>query len=175
MTKSYLRIAVITGAHGLNGRLKVFFISDIISRFKKGNTVLLKENDIYNEFKVSEFKQHKGRNYLLLLDEVNDRNSAESLKGVEIFIDRSIAEETRDQLEDDSFYYFDLIDCSVFHDDKEFGIVKDIIEAGSGNILIIETPEGIEHIVPFVESMVDISNIHEKKITIKPIEGLFDF
>lgn len=173
--KSYLRIAVITGAHGLNGRLKVFLISDIISRFEKGKKILLKKNENYNEFKVLEFKQHKGRNYLLLLEKVNDRNLAESLKGIEIFIEKSIAEDTRDQLEEDSFYYFDLIDCKVYHNNKEFGLVKDIIEAGSGNVLVIKTLDGIEHMVPFVESMVDTSFISEKKIKINPVEGLFDF
>ena len=53
--------------------------------------------------------------------------------------------------------------------------MKDLFEAGSGDILVIEDAGGREVLVPFVESMVNTDRINENIIEIRPVEGLLDF
>jgi 16S rRNA processing protein RimM len=170
---NFIRVARVTGAHALNGRLKIALISDNLSRFDAENIVFLKEKD-YNPYRITGFAPLKGKTCLLQLEGIDDRNRAEALSGVEIFITRELAEETRDELEDDSFYYFDLMGCDVYLNGSLFAKVTDILEAGAGEVLVITDSRKRELMLPFVESMVDTSRIGEKRIDIHPVEGLFD-
>jgi 16S rRNA processing protein RimM len=170
---NFIRVARVIGAHALGGRLKIAVISDNLSRFDPENVVFLKEKD-YNAYRITGFAPLKGRTCLLQLDGVSDRNQAEALRGVEIFITKELAEETRNELEEDSFYYFDLIGCDVYLNGSLFAKVTDILEAGAGEVLVITDKDKRELMLPFVESMVDTSGIGEKRIDIHPVEGLFD-
>ncbi len=170
----YIRVARIAGAHSLKGVLKIYLVTAIPERFEPGNTVYLKIKDGFKKFTVSEFKPQKERICLLQLDGIEDRNSAELLKGVDIFIDGASAEKFREELEDDVFFYYDIIGCKVLYKGEDFGSVMDIMEAGSGEILIIEDLKGKNRMVPFVESMVNTDRIAEKIIEISPVEGLLD-
>ncbi len=169
-----LRIGKILGVHGLHGRLKVFVITDIPERFEPGSTVMIGTEAVSEARTVEEFHLHKGRLALVRLSGIEDRDAAHALTGKEIFIDLTAAEEARDSLDDDSFFYYDLVGCAVFRDGKKFGTVMRIMEAGSGNILVIAGPKDREYLVPFVKSMVDTSELAKNRIDINPIEGLLD-
>lgn len=170
----FIRIARIIGSHALDGKLKVYVISDIPDRFAKGNTVFLKLKDGFKEYVISDFREFKGALGLLKLEGVNSRTEADLLKKTEIFIDPETAEKGRALLGEDTFFYRDIIGVSVYVDNTLFGRVKDIFEAGSGDILVIEDSGGKEFLVPFIESMVNTDRIYENIIDIRPVEGLFD-
>ncbi|MFA5520073.1 MAG: PRC-barrel domain-containing protein, partial [Spirochaetota bacterium] len=61
------------------------------------------------------------------------------------------------------------------HNNVLFGKVKDLFEAGAGEILVIENEAKKEVLVPFVESMVNTDRIKDGIIEISPVEGLLDF
>lgn len=172
--KEYLRIGKILGVHGLHGRLKVLIITDVPGRFAPGSGVYLEKNGSYEFHTVEECAGHKGRVALVKLAGIAERDAAEALKGREFFIEKAAAAETRDDLEKGSFYYYELIGSTAFVEGKKFGKVVDIVEAGSGNILVIQGPLDKEYMVPFVESMVDTKALRENRIDIFPVEGLFD-
>lgn len=170
----FLRIAKITGAHGLKGRLKILVISDIPERFNPGEKLFIKIGAEYNEYTIVEFIEQGGRASLLKLGEIEDRNESESLKGAEIFIKKEAAEKTRKTLDENVYYYYDLIGLRVFWNDAPFAEVNDIIKTGESCILVLKNSEGDEYMIPFVESMVDTKNINSNRIDINPVEGLFD-
>jgi 16S rRNA processing protein RimM len=171
---SYLRVAKIISPHSLDGKLKIHVISDIAERFEKGETLYLKVKDTYKKFIISNFILIKNRIALLKLEGIDDRNSAEIIGKVEIFIDRSTADSIRPNLDEDSFFYRDLIGCKVLHEKRDFGTIIDILEGSSVDILIIEDKNKKQILIPFVDSMVDTSNIENRVIEINPIEGLID-
>ena len=170
----FLRIARVTEAHGLNGRLKITVITDSIERFDDGNTVYLKINNSYSIHVIKKFQVSKQRMALLELEDITDRNQAELLKGVEIFITKDEAERTRAELEDGTFYYYDLIGCKVCLNGELFAEVIEVMQGGSGDILVITDKDQKKLMIPFVESMVDTARVDEGFIDINPVEGLFD-
>ena len=171
---NYLRVAKIISPHSLDGKLKIYVISDITERFEKGGTLYLKVKDTYKKFIISNFIPIKNRIALLKLEGIDDRNSAEIIGKAELFIDKLTAESIRSSLDEDSFFYRDLIGCTVLHEKNFFGTVIDILEGGSVDILIIEDKNKKQFLIPFVDSMVDTSNIENKEIEISPVEGLID-
>jgi ribosomal 30S subunit maturation factor RimM len=89
MADDYIRIAVVTGVHGLNGRLKILVISDIKERFEKDNSVFIKFKNSFREFRIINFAETRGTTGLLQLDGINDRDSALPYKGSDVFIKKS--------------------------------------------------------------------------------------
>lgn len=175
----YIRIAVITGAHGLKGRLKIRIISDIYDRFRPGSLIYCgKDNShetyLHKKYVIEEFVLQRGNNALLLLAGIGDRGAAESIRGCELYITGAEAERTRSYLEPDTYYYRDLIGCEARISGKRFGTVTRILEAGAGEVLVVTDDGEKEHLIPFVESMVDTSAIGMRVLEIAPIEGLLD-
>jgi 16S rRNA processing protein RimM len=170
----FLRIARILGPHGLNGRLRLLVITDIMERFTSGNELYLKIGSEYKPFICKEFIKKNSGNSLLKLESIDNRNDAFPLKGVDIYIQKSEAERTRKYLEKDTYYYCDIIGCQAFRNGKIFGRVVNIIEAGEGSILVLQNEEGREFLLPFIHSMVDTKKITSGRIDISPIEGLFE-
>jgi 16S rRNA processing protein RimM len=142
LSDSYIRIAKIAGAHGLKGRLKIALISDIAERFSPGNKVYIKKESLYAEYVITEFIPADAKTALLHLSGVNDRDAALSLRGMEMFITREEAESTRDLLDAESFYYYDIIGCDVYLQGGYFGRVKGIVSGGAGELLVIAVEGG---------------------------------
>ena len=172
--KQFLRVAKIIGAHGLHGRLRITVISDIADRFSPGTVLFLKFGDEYREYKSVEFIELVSKASLLKLEGIDNRDEALSLNGIEIYIDKAEAEQTRDSLGEDVYYYYDLLGCKVYWNNDLFAEVTDIIKAGDGCILILSNTKGEQFLIPFTESMVDTGNISDKRIDINPVDGLFE-
>ncbi len=170
----YLRIGKITGTHGLEGRLKVYIITDELRRFDGSIPVYVNIRGNYKKFNVDEFIPMKSRIGVIRFREVPGREMAQSLNGCEVFIDVQDAENSRKNLDKDTFFYYDIIGCSVYLDGKSFGKVHDIIEAASNDVLVIMSEDGREYMIPFVENMVDTARIRQSRIDITPVEGLLE-
>lgn len=173
--EDFLRIGKIIGTHSLKGRLKVYVISDNLNRFSPGKTLIVKNDKNYFKQRILEFKPYKKRIHLLKFEGIESIDEAERLKGYELFITFAEAEESRIELEEGSYYYYDIIGTDVFIDDNLFGTVTEIMEAGSGEILVITDINGKKQMVPFIISMVNTERIKDKRIDIYPVEGLIDF
>ena len=77
----------------------------------------------------------------------DDRNAAEKLRGVELFIDRDSLPATRDG----EYYQADLIGFSVIRDGEKIGIVAGFQNFGAGDIIELDNGE----YVSFVGANVD--------------------
>lgn len=86
------------------------------------------------------------------IDGVADRNSAEMLRGIELFINRDELPE----LKDGEYYQADLIGMRVVRDGITIGLVDNIQNYGGGDILELDTGE----MISFVGASVDV----ERKI-----------
>lgn len=81
------------------------------------------------------------------IDGVNDRNAAELLRGVELFINRSDLPD----LKDGEYYQADLIGMRVIRDGIELGVVDNIQNYGGGDILELDNGD----LVSFTGAQVD--------------------
>lgn len=171
--QEYLRTAVITGAHALKGWVKIFVVTDIPERFTPGSTVYLFNGASYSPVEVEDFTLQHGKPSLLKLKGYNSRTDVEALKKVELYIHRDQAQ--RDELDDDSFYYYELIGKTVHVEGKPFGVVSDILDQGGASLFVVKEKEsGNSYMVPFVEAMVSLDRLNEDIIDVTPVEGLFD-
>ena len=153
-------IAKILAHQGLNGWLKVYSYSETKQKFseykyffiqKDNNTLRLDVEDISIEKSI----KVKFKNF-------NCREDSEQYIGKEIFI----LEDQLDTLEENQFYWNQLIGLTAYlNNGKKIGIVSDIIETGSNDVLVIKGAKEI--LIPYIfgDSVMEVAT-EEKKIVI---------
>jgi 16S rRNA processing protein RimM len=169
----YLLIGSISGVSGLKGGLKVSLLTDFPERFSEGSTVFIDLNGFKKEFQIESFSPGAKNKSLVFLHGVENKEIASRLAGNDIYIPEERAREFEKLLRDDEFLFYDLLQCNVYLDKILFGMVTEVFEAGGGHILIV-SHNGKEFQIPFVDEFVDTTKLNEKRIDIKPVEGLLD-
>ena len=105
---------------------------------------------------------------------INDRDTAEKLNGLELFIDRDNLPD--DELDDDEFYYADLEGLDVEDGDgKSYGKVSGVFDFGAGDLLELKGPGRRPTLIPFSEAAVLEIDLDKGCIIIDPMAaGLID-
>jgi len=103
------------------------------------------------------------------IEGVNDRNSAEALKGVRIYLPRSAFPATPEG----EYYWVDLIGLDVVNrEGVHLGVVRDLMATGPNAVLVLEytdTVDGVEQtaerMIPFVAAYIDNVDKAARRIT----------
>lgn len=110
----------------------------------------------------------QGKGYVVQLNEVPDRNVAETMFGVTLWADRHHLS----RLADDEYYWADLVGLTVKSqtDDVILGRVKELFETGAHAIMVVEpTDDSVdseERLIPWHKQTVLDVNLAEKMITV---------
>ena len=127
------------------------------------------DDDSKIELKIKSIRFHK--NFAIIkFDGIDDINELMQYKGQRLFVPKQIA---LNKLEKDEFLIQDLIGCIVYNENNEkIGEVTNISTNSSQDLLNIKNLIGKVDLVPFVNEFFPVVDIENKKIIIKPIEGL---
>ncbi len=118
---------------------------------------------------VAEIKPHAD-GVVARFEGMADRNAAEALKGVRIFLPRSAFPATPEG----EHYWVDLIGLEVFNrEGQPMGVVRDLMPTGPHSVLVLaytETVDGkeltAERMIPFVAAYVDEVDQKARRITV---------
>jgi len=117
---------------------------------------------------------HSGR-LLVAFEGVDDRESAESLRGSILEIERSVDERPADAEE---FYDSHLIGCAVVVDGEVVGDVADVIHLPAQDLLGVRMAGAeagaAQVLVPFVHAIVTTVDLPGRRVLVTAPPGLFD-
>lgn len=167
-----LAIGKIIGAHGIKGVVKVFSYAESVSRYESGESLYLKD-PCGIEFALNIlWAKPQPKNTLLSLEGIETRNQAEELVGSELYIDKASLE----PLEEDTYYWKDLLGMSVYDDLAVYiGKITSIIRTGSNDVYVVQKQDGdelVEVLVPALASVVKDVDLKQNKMSVKLPEGL---
>lgn len=138
MADRTVTLAVIIGAHGVTGEVRLKLFTDAVaglkahSRFNSGALTLKSVRDGPNGA-IARFA------------EIPDRNAAEALRGTELTVPR----DALPPLADGEYYHADLIGLpAVSTDGEALGSVVAVENFGAGDVIEIERPNGKRFMVP---------------------------
>ncbi|CAL1329494.1 ribosome maturation factor RimM [Candidatus Providencia siddallii] len=125
----------------------------------------IKQKNIWKPIPIENWKIFK-KKIIIKLDEINDRNKAALFTNIKIFVDCNNFTKLNNE-----YYWKDLIGCKVTTLTKhDIGIVKDIIETNSNDVLIIKTNiknyKKKDILIPFLKKIIIKIDIDLKLITI---------
>ena len=164
-----LQVARIGKPHGIRGEVTVQVLTDAPGdRFVPG-TEMVVDPAALGPLTVSSARWNKD---ILLLGfrEVADRNRAETLRGAKLFIET----EELDEDDDEGWYEHELVGLEARVGSQPVGKVTALNTMPVQDLLVVETPDGKEILIPFVEQIVPEVNIEEGYVLLTPPAGLFE-
>ncbi|MBW4465357.1 MAG: ribosome maturation factor RimM [Pegethrix bostrychoides GSE-TBD4-15B] len=170
----WLEIGKIVAAQGLKGELRVYPDTDFPQRFQTpGKRWLLRPGQTEPEpIKLTSGRYLDGKGlYVITLSGITSRDQAEALRDSRILVPAT----DRPRLEAGEFHVADLVDLSVFDQasQQQIGRVTDILPAGH-DLLEVELLNGKKVLIPFVEPIVPIVDLANRRIEITPPAGLIE-
>jgi len=163
----------ITKRHGLHGEVKVFAFGGHPETLSGVGKVYVEVPDLKEprRFDLSQVKIQKNVAIVKLKD-IDTPEAADALKNLHVLVEKNDLQPPGE----DEYYWADLIGLRVrtSHGDN-IGEVKDLIDSGGYDILVIKSPErGREFLVPFVKRFVTAVDLDGSMVTVEPVEGLLE-
>jgi len=151
MKEQLVILGKIVGVHGVQGWLKVFsYTRPVENIFQYDNWQLKRDSGELISRRVTGHKG-QGKSLRVQLEGVSDRNLAESMVGLEISTNRAQLPD----LDQGEFYWRDLIGLTVKDTQgTELGVVTDMMETGSNDVLLLTDSNGKSLAIPWVPDVV---------------------
>lgn len=167
------QIGSITQTHGIRGEVKVFPMTDDVSRFKNMKNLLLDAGkEGYISLEVESARPQKNL-VILKFKGIDNINDIERYKGKGLYVTK----ENRVKLKKDEYFVADLIGVSVYLDenpDEKFGTITEVLETGANDVYEIELVDGGNVLVPAIKDCIKSVDIDGDKIVIHLLKGLLD-
>jgi 16S rRNA processing protein RimM len=162
MAGQRLCIGVITAPHGVRGLMRVKSFTahpDDLAAYgpltdSGGKPLRLKLNG------------HARGMLLARIDGIDDRDAAERLRGVELYVARDALPDVEDE---DEFYYADLIGLQAVRTNGAiYGTVKALHDFGAGDMIEITLEEGGSVVFPFTRQVVPEIDLAQDRVVVDP-------
>jgi 16S rRNA processing protein RimM len=164
-----LLIGQFTLPHGVRGQIKLHAITNQPEHLSRVKTIFVGE--ALKPYRLQRAAEHKASTLIVTLAGVTTRDEAETLRGQEVFIRQQDAA----PLADDEYFLHDLPGLRVETVAGELlGLVKEVIETGANEVLVVTRPVGGEVLIPMIKDVVKQLDIAAGLITIEPLPGLLD-
>ncbi|WP_305986635.1 ribosome maturation factor RimM [Roseibium sp. MMSF_3544] len=160
-------MAKIGAAHGIRGEVRVKPFGDDPLSFADYGVLTTKDGN--RSFEVEKARVQKTV-VITKFREITDRNQAEDLNGLELYVDR-------DQLpdpEDDEFYYSDLNGLTVLDQaGEQLGKIVAVQDFGAGDLLEVRPKRGRTFYIPFTKDFVPEVSLAESFVKVDLPEDYF--
>ena len=168
--REWLIVGQLRKPHGVHGDLIAEIITDFPERLVADLRVGLGPDSGVEQFAtVTSVRYHKG-SWLLTLDTVSDREAAETLRGVYLYL----PEQTLDELPEGYYYEHHLVGLECRGADGTlYGSVTGL-DPGPGQTRLIVRRDRREFLVPYVDAIVVEVDLEAGTIRLDPPDGLFD-
>jgi 16S rRNA processing protein RimM len=161
-------VGVVTAPHGVRGavRLKSFTaIPENVARYGP-----VEDESGRRRYQLQLVGSAKGV-LLTRLSGVEDRNQAEGLRGLRLYLPRAALPPT----EPDEYYHADLIGLrAALADGTAIGAVRAVHDFGTGDTLEIDRRDGPPVMVPFTRAIVPVVDLAAGRLVLAPPPGLLD-
>lgn len=171
-------LGIVVGAHGIRGQLRIrSFTGDPAAIFGYG-ALIGKRRDgeagrglTLRPVGAAKAGTGKGDVVLAALDGVADRNAAEALKGLRLYIGR----DALPALAEEEFYHADLIGLAVDEmTGGRLGMVKAVHDFGAGDVLEVVREEGGSVFLPFTKAAVPVVDVAGGRLVADPPPELLE-
>ena len=165
--KDYISIGKILNFFGIKGEAKVGYSN--FNQLKNAREIHMLDNEKPIVLTIERIREAKGFAIVKFKD-IDDINDLIQYKGQRLFVSKK---EALNKLDKNEYLIDDLINCEVFNEKNEkIGTVVNISTNGTQDLLNIKNSLNQVKLVPFVNEFFPSIDIQNKKIIIKPIEGL---
>jgi len=144
-----IALAAIAGAHGIKGEVRLKLFSDSVDSLSRHDKLYV------GGAERRLLSLRAGKNPVARFAGIDDRSSAEALRGSLVEVDRSALP----PLEKGEYYHSDLIGLAATdRDGNPVGAIVAVENYGAGDLLEIELEGGKRSLIPFKAGIADLEN-----------------
>ena len=149
-----ITVGHVAAPYGIKGWVWIHALTDPVSNIFGYRPWYLKTREGFCKVVVTEWRE-QGKGVVAQLDLAPDRNTAETLRNLAIWVSKSALPE----LEEGDYYWSDLIDLKVQTEAGQLlGVVYSLMETGSNDVLVVQASAGSlddrERLVPWLPGQV---------------------
>lgn len=138
MLAPYLLIGEILRPQGIRGEVKVRHYTDDPRRFQELAQVFVPQGKGYVPLVLTGCRVQKD-DVFLALEGVTDRDGAEKLRGVKLYVDRANARE----LGEDQVFIADILGATAYDTKGNvLGTLREVLTPGGADVFVLDTPRG---------------------------------
>ena len=169
---NYFNVGKIVNTQGLQGELRVLSVTDFSEdRFKKGSRLSIfdDKNQFVMEVEIASHRKQKNFDIVKFkgLYHIND---VEKYKGCSL----KVAEEDLADLEEDEFYYHEIIGLDVYEGDQLIGQIKEILQPGANDVWVVARKGKRDLLLPYIPPVILNVDIPNGRVEVDIMEGLDD-
>ena len=170
MLQPYLEAGKIVGTHGVKGELRVEPWCDSPEFLKRFKTLYFKQGETFAPVAVRSARVHKNL-LLVMLEGVTSIEEGDTLRGRLLYLDRKDA-----RLPKGRYFIVDLLGMEVYDadTDRHYGKVTEVYKTGANDVYQVTDEDGKDYLVPVLDHVVLETDIEGRRMTIRPIKGIFD-
>ncbi len=158
-------IGKLTKTHALKGALKMRPFNVNTEFFKYTDVIYLKNGKKYKIVKI----QPQNGVFIVTLDGINSIEEAETIKGSEIFVEKSLI-----QIDEDEILLSDMIGFKAVFNNQIIGEVFDFADYNAGFIYIVKNSKNENYYLPDNDDFIEKIDYDKGEIFFKNIEELLE-
>jgi 16S rRNA processing protein RimM len=140
----------VVAPYGVLGWLKIHPDTEEFDRLLDYKKWWIGKDGDWRELKVEGAKIHNDV-LVVKLQSIDERDAAVACKGKQIAVPRA----SLPKLEDDEYYWSDLIGLSVKNlQDVDFGKITDVFATGANDVVVVNSEEKVERLIPYIAQVV---------------------
>ncbi|MCG3172626.1 MAG: Ribosome maturation factor RimM [Myxococcota bacterium] len=164
-----LPVGIVARPHGVRGALLIRTFSGALDGLRSAPVLTLRGPVESRDFEVLEINPLPDGGAKATLKGIPDRNAAEGFRGWRVEADTEYLPEPAG----DEFYYHEAEGLPVqLEDGTAAGVIEMLYDNGAQDVLVIRSPGGVRYEVPLVDELVPCFDVKERRVVIRPIEGL---
>ncbi|EJW14508.1 ribosome maturation factor RimM [Paenibacillus alvei] len=171
MSQRMFNVGKLVNTHGIRGEVKIIPTTDFPeTRFAQKSELILQQPDsnINVPVTIERSRLHKNM-YIVKFTQFDNINDVEKYKGWVL----KVSEEQLDELDDDEYYYHEIIGCKVVTDEgEELGVIEEILSPGANDVWVVKPAKGKSILLPVIDDVVLEVNVQEKIVKVHIMEGL---
>jgi len=145
-----IQLGEIAGVHGVKGWVKVYSHSQPRENILRYSPWQLEQRGTIRTLELLQGRR-QGKNVVARLQGIDTREQAEALRGARISVERTQFL----PLAEGEYYWADLIGLEVTDTQgNSLGKVKNLMETGANDVLIVRDEEGREILIPWLRDRV---------------------
>lgn len=162
----FVAIGKLHRPHGVRGEIAMEVLTEFPERVRVGKTVFV--GDTRLPLRIRSRRKHQA-NLLLAFDELNTPESLQGLRNQVVYV----RAEDLPPLPEGDFYHHQLIGLQVVDENgTPHGLVTELLETGSNDVLVVRRPSGPELLLPVTDETLLEVDLDAGRMRVHLLPGL---
>lgn len=169
-TDDCFQLGHISRLHGFKGEVIAVFDTDRPEAYETLESVFLEIRGELIPFFIEDLSRNSKGHFILKFEEIDSEEDARSLISKELWLPL----QALPALDGKNFYFHEVIDFRLFHQEKEIGLCADILDSSAQPLFKVIDSENREILIPAIDEFILKIDRENKLIELELPDGLLE-